>query len=173
MAKSRGFTLTELMIAITVMAVLGSFAMPSFRQMMRNKEVNSAAESVANGLQRARAEAVARNAKVKFVLGSGTSWTVDYVTKPVSTDPPIDTRPSSESANATLVAKASDLSTNATIITFNQLGQVVANADSSATLSRVTFSSTGATTSLQVRIGAGGNAKVCDPSLPSTNVRAC
>jgi len=78
-----------------------------------------------------------------------------------------------ESANATLVAKASDLSTNATIITFNQLGQVVANADSSATLSRVTFSSTGATTSLQVRIGAGGNAKVCDPSLPSTNVRAC
>jgi len=171
--KSAGFTLTELMIAITVMAVLGSFAMPSFRQMMRNKEVGSAAESVANGLQRARAEAVARNSRVMFVLGSGTSWTVDYVTKPVSTDPPLDTRPSSESAYATLVAKASDLSTAATTITFNQLGQVVTNSDASPTLSRVTFSAEGANQSLQVRIGAGGNARVCDPSLPSTNVRAC
>jgi type IV fimbrial biogenesis protein FimT len=171
--KSAGFTLTELMIAIAVFSVLGSFALPNFRQMMRNKQVGSAAESVANGLQRARAEAVARNARIKFVLGSGTSWTVDYVTKPVSTDPPIDARASNETANATLVAKASDLSTAATTITFNQLGQVVANADASATLSRVTFSASGATQSLQVRIGAGGNAKVCDPSLPSTNVRAC
>lgn len=176
--KSLGFTLTELMIAITVLAVLGAFALPSFRQMMRNKEVGSAAESVANGLQRARAEAVAHNARVMFVLGAGAagssvSWTVDYVSKPVSTDPPLDFRSSTDSPNATLTALASDLSTTATTITFNQLGQVVANADASPVLKRVKFAASGANQNLQVWIGAGGNARVCDPSLPATNVRTC
>lgn len=172
MTKSAGFTLTELMIGLTVLAVLSSLALPNFRQMMRNKEVSGAAESVANGLQRARAEAVSHNARVNFVLGTGTSWYVDYVSTP-NPSARLDSRSSTDSANATLTAVAADLSTAATTITFNQLGQVVANADASPTLGRVTFAASGANQSLQVRIGAGGNARVCDPSLPTTNVRAC
>jgi type IV fimbrial biogenesis protein FimT len=173
-AKARGFTLTELLLAITVLGVLLAAGLPSFQKMLLNMQVRAAAESVANGLQRARAEAIARNTTVQFVLGTGTSWTVDYVTKPVATDPPLDTRASAEgSANATLTAVAAELSTAATTITYNNLGQVVANADASAALSRVSFAATGAGLNLRVTIGAGGNARVCDPSLPSTNVRAC
>jgi type IV fimbrial biogenesis protein FimT len=172
--RSAGFTLIELMIAVTLLAILLSVGLPSFQQMMRNYEVRVAAESVANGLQRARAEAVAKNARVQFVLGGGTSWTVDYVTKPVLTDPPLDARASTDgSTNATLTAVAADLSTAATTLTFNQLGQVVANADTSPALARVNFAGSGASQNLRVIIGAGGNARVCDPSLPSSNVRAC
>ena len=174
--RSAGFTLTELMIAVAVFATLITVGLPSFRQMLQNYQVRVAAESVANGLQRARAEAVARNAPVFFALASSSSstWTVDYVTKPVSTDPPIDSRSSAEgSANVAVTAVASDLSTAATSITFNNLGQVTSPA--ATTLARVTFnaSATGGNQTLRVVIGAGGNAKVCDPSLPTTNLRYC
>lgn len=172
--KSAGFTLIELMIAVAILAVLVTVGLPSFREMLRNYEVRVAAESVANGLQRARAEAVAKNARVQFVLGTGTAWTVDYVTKPVVTDPPLDSRAHEDgSPNTTRTAVAADLSTAATTLTFNQLGQVVANADASPSLARVNFSGSGATQNLRVVVGAGGNARVCDPSLPSSNVRSC
>ncbi|MCC6211430.1 MAG: GspH/FimT family pseudopilin [Burkholderiales bacterium] len=175
---SAGFTLMELMVTITIMAILMTVGLPAFRDMLRNYEVRVAAESVSNGLQRARAEAVARNAPVQFALGAGSSWTVDYVTKPVSSDPPIDSRSSTDgSPNVVLSAVASDLATAATTVTFNSLGQVVANADASQTLRRVSLnaSASGGTQSLRVEIGAGGNARVCDPSLPNypVNLRGC
>jgi type IV fimbrial biogenesis protein FimT len=180
LSRSAGFNLIELMIVLTVLAVLLVVGMPSFRTLMRNYEVRVAAESVANGLQRARAEAVSRNAPVQFVLGASaganTSWTVDYVTKPVIADPPLDSRSSADgSPNVVLSAVAADLSTAATTITFNSLGQVIANADATQTLRQVGFNATaaGATQILNVTIGAGGNARVCDPSLPLGNVRKC
>jgi type IV fimbrial biogenesis protein FimT len=172
--KAAGFTITELLIAVMVLGILVGLGMPSFLQMLRNSEIRAATESVANGLQRARAEAVSRNARVQFVLGTGSSWTVDYVSKPVLTDPPLDSRASSEgSSNVALAsALAANLSTAATTITFNQLGQVVANADASPSLAQVNFVAASGH-GLRITIGAGGNARVCDPSLSAPNVRAC
>ena len=172
-SHAAGFTIIELMITIAVLGTLLSFAIPSFKQMLRNYEVRGAAESVANGLSRARAEAVSRNSSVQFVLGSGTSWTVDYVTKPVSTDPALDSRASTDSPNVTKTAVGTDLSTAATTLTFNNIGLVNANADTSMALGRVTFSATGASETLRVEVGAGGSARVCDPSLPTSNARGC
>jgi type IV fimbrial biogenesis protein FimT len=172
-ANAAGFTLTELMIAVAILGILVMVALPNFQQMLRNWEVRAAAESVANGLQRARSEGVSRNTAVQFVLGAGTSWTVDYVTKPVPTDPPLDSRPSTEgSPNTSLTALASD-ATPATTATFNNLGQVIANPDASKTLAQVNFTAAGGTQTLRVVLGAGGSARVCDPSLPAGNVRAC
>jgi type IV fimbrial biogenesis protein FimT len=175
MTKSAGFSLTELMIAVALLAILMSVGLPSFTKMMRNYEIRVVAESVANGLQRARAEGVSRNARVQFVLVPATpSWSVDYVTKPVATDPPLDAWTSTEGGqHASVAGVAQDLATAATTITFNQLGQVIANADASVTLRQVNLNATGGDQALRVTIGAGGNARVCDPSLPATNVRAC
>jgi type IV fimbrial biogenesis protein FimT len=172
-ARSAGFTLVEVMVALLVLGVLVSLGMPSFLEMLRNMEIRAAAESVANGLQRARAEAVARNTRVQFVLGTGTSWTVDYVAKPVPTDPPIDSRPSSDSANATMLPEASD-TTAATIVTYNQLGQLLpVNPDGSKPIALINFAAASGTQGLRILIGAGGNARVCDPSLVPPNIRAC
>jgi type IV fimbrial biogenesis protein FimT len=162
-----GFTLPELMIGLVVLAILVSLGLPSFLQTLRNAEIRAAAESIVNGLQRARAEGVTRNANVEFVLGAGTSWTVDYAVKPVPGAPALDTRSSSEgSKNVTITAVASDLVTPATKVTFNNLGQIVANAGSPAppTLARVDFLATGGNATLRVTLGVGGNAKVCDPT---------
>jgi type IV fimbrial biogenesis protein FimT len=168
-AKSAGFTLVEVMIALMVMILLIGLGMPSFLQMLRNMEIRSAAEGVANGLQRARAEAVARNTRVEFVLGTGTAWTVDYVTKPVPSDPPIDQRAHSDSANATLLTSPG----GATRVTFNQLGQRVANADASLPIDEINFAAASGTQGLRIMIGAGGHARVCDPNLAAPNARAC
>ena len=100
---------------------------------------------------------------------------MDYVNKPVPTDPPLDQRQSNEgSARASIAAVASDLTTTATTITYNNLGQVVANTPNTLpTLSQVTVTVSGGTQSLLIKINAGGSARMCDPTLPATNVRSC
>lgn len=171
--KSRplGFSLVELMIGIVVMAILAGLAMPSFQTWLRNSQIRNAAESITNGLQRARAEAVALNTNVAFVLGADSSWTISVVT-PASV---IESRSANEgSRNVTRTAFAADLITSATTVTFNNFGGVVVNADASASLARVNLAATGGTQNLRVTIGAGGNARMCDPSLtPGSSPRAC
>ena len=175
--RASGFSLTELMVGVAVMAILSTVAVPSFRTWIQNIQIRTAAESVANGMQRARAEAVARNANVQFVLGTGSSWTVDYVVKPVPTDPPIDSRLSAEgSVNVTRTVSP----VGATTITFNNLGTVGVppnqplNADGTTPVAQVDLAAVGGNKNLRVTIGVGGNAKMCDPSLASgSNPRAC
>ena len=95
-AMSAGFTLTELMIGIVVLGVLTAAGMPSFQKMIRNQEIRSAAEAVANGIGRARAEAVSRNARVQFTLSSDTSWFSDRKRRePLAKELPAS-RPASE-----------------------------------------------------------------------------
>jgi type IV fimbrial biogenesis protein FimT len=170
--KSFGFSLVELMVGIAIVGILATLAMPSFQSWFRNAQIRAAGESITNGLQRARAEAVARNANVEFVLAAGSSWTVDYVVKPVPADPPIDSRSSNEgSKDVTVNAWAADLATPATTITFNNLGGVVANA---ASLTQVDLAAVGGNQNMRVTIGVGGNARMCDPNLAAgSSPRAC
>lgn len=167
-SKCSGFSLIELMVGIIIVGILAALAMPSFQQMLRNSEVRNAAESITNGLQRARAEAVARNTNVEFVLGPGSSWVVRVVSAP---NPPIESRSGDEgSRNVTLVAVTNDL-TPATTVTFNNLGQVT---DPGTAIKRVDLAAAGATQNLRVAVQPGGAARMCDPSLAAgSSPRAC
>lgn len=75
--KSRhgGFTLVELMIGITILAILLGIAVPNFQTWFQNIQIRNAAESITNGLQRARAEAVTRNTTVRFQFTNNLSAT--------------------------------------------------------------------------------------------------
>jgi len=158
MRKSAGFSMVELMIGITIMAVLMAIALPGFRSWMQNIQIRNAGGSIANGLQRARGEAVARNTNVTFVLAAGSSWTVNVVTPATL----IESRVSAESSQNVSV---SVLPAGATTVTFNNFGVLTANADGSAAITQVDLSAVSGTKNMRVTLGVGGNAKMCDPSL--------
>ena len=66
--KETGVTLIELMIGVVIMGILLMLAAPSYQSYIRNTKIRASAESILNGLQLARGEAVRRNAAVRFQL---------------------------------------------------------------------------------------------------------
>lgn len=72
--RGAGFTLIELMVTITVAAVLLAVATPSFLNYQRNSELTSAANSFVAGVNVARGEAMKRGMNAMLVPSSGTDW---------------------------------------------------------------------------------------------------
>jgi len=58
--NSKGFTLLELIIVITIVGITMAIAVPGFRTMIANNRISSSASDFASALQLAKAEAVAR-----------------------------------------------------------------------------------------------------------------
>lgn len=74
-----GVSLLELMIAIAVGSILLMLGIPSFKSWIQNTQIRTAAESIFNGLQIARTEAVHNNSNVRFNLTDASgmvAWTV-------------------------------------------------------------------------------------------------
>jgi len=62
MRKDSGFTLTELMVTIAVVAILASLAIPNFIAWLPNYRLRSGAEEIQSTLQLARITAIKENA---------------------------------------------------------------------------------------------------------------
>jgi type IV fimbrial biogenesis protein FimT len=170
-ALSRGFTLVELMISLTVIAVLAVLGAPSFFEWLQNTQTRSATEAVLNGIQVARAEAIQRNAKVRIVFAPPSSgWTVSVDSDGTA----IQARSGNEgTSNASLAVTPS----GATTITFAPLGSVTTNTDASASITQVdmTNSKYAAARTLRILVTGGGSIRMCDPSaaLSVTDPRRC
>ena len=70
MRDSRGFTLLELMVTLTVAAVLAVVAIPSFRDLLRKNRVSSANNALLADLSYARSEAITRGSIVSICPSS-------------------------------------------------------------------------------------------------------
>ena len=62
MRKNSGFTITELMVTIAVIAILASLAIPNFIAWLPNYRLQSGAEEIQSTLQLARVTAIKENA---------------------------------------------------------------------------------------------------------------
>lgn len=175
----QGFSLVELVVAIMVLMILSAIAVPSFMEMMQNTRIRTAAESIQNGLQVARAEAVKRNARVKFQLNAGSSWLVCAVDSPtdVCPDNPDDEdyvqgRSAAEGSTANVTATV--VPAGNTTVVFNGLGLIEPGA-----FSRVDVDMSEAvmpaekSRELRILVGTGGSTRMCDPNLPVTDPRTC
>ena len=74
--RARGFSLIELMVALTIMAILVTLAMPLYRDWLANTQIRNATESISSGIRLTQAEAIKRNGQVEFRLTPATGWEV-------------------------------------------------------------------------------------------------
>lgn len=181
-----GLTLVELAVVMTVAAILYTQAAPMFSVWIGNTQTRTAAESIQNGMQLARGEAIRRNRLVQLVFtnGANASWTVGC-TNPVDTgtpnvDDPGDCLPviqARDSGETSAQPQLGVLPIGATTITFDSLGRVVANLDGSDTATQIDIANPLVGTSdrrtLRLALGAAGSVRMCDPAVSNSDPRGC
>lgn len=187
-----GFNLLELLIGLAVLGILAATGLPSLTAWIQNSQIRTAADGLMSGLQLARAEALRRNASVRFQLTStltsgcalsttGKNWVVSLADPSGACDADasdttapqiIQSKSSAEgTANAILTAGGG------AVATFNGLGRLTG-----AGLTQVDISNTiggscqgtdgvggGPMRCLRVTISTGGNVRLCDPAVSSTS----
>ena len=72
MGKSRGFTLIELMVTITVMAIIAMMAAPSFGNLVSKKQLDKAARDLALIFGEARGQAISLGKNITIKLSCPT-----------------------------------------------------------------------------------------------------
>ncbi|MBT2300815.1 prepilin-type N-terminal cleavage/methylation domain-containing protein [Variovorax paradoxus] len=192
--RQRGFSLIEIVVTIAVLALILFAAMPSIGTWLDNTRIRNVADSLQNGLQIARGEAVRRNQNVSFWLvglndpavltddcvlsGSSGSWVVS-VNSPIGhcADAPSTTSSpmlvtgravGDGGGRVTVTALQSDGATAGTSVTFNGFGRVT-NTDPIQKID-VTGTNTGTNyRRLRIEITSGGQLRMCDPNVSDAN----
>lgn len=193
--QQRGVTLIELVIGTAIVSILLMMGIPAFSLWIQNAQNRSAAESVLNGLQLARAEAVRRNAIVRFDLTDATglvAWNVGCVTVTADCPATIQSRPAAEgSVNARVGVSTADIpaptpagyfDTKITAgdglpagVSFSSMGRVPSD-NTGVDITRIDVTNTASTDARRfvVTIGAGGQVRMCDPALAfADNPQGC
>lgn len=192
----KGFTLVELMIGLAIFSILLSMAAPSFSTWIQNSQIRTAAESIQNGLQEARAEAVRRNTAVRFQLvssldgscavsGSGQNWVVNMTSDAAPDGHCGDANSDSTSPYILKKSPAGQSGANVTInagqavVAFNGLGRLTSTLNPTTTPGSSTIDITSPTTAcvsatgsgtarcLRIVISPAGLIRMCDPNVSS------
>ena len=188
-----GFTLIELMVTLSVMAVLMALAMPSVLAWIANSRVRTVSDALQNGLRAAQAEAVRRSRTAVFSLtndtapqasltaaANGSHWSINFVASST-----LDTAGVATFVEAGVLtgAGAGVSISGPAAICFNSLGRLVAPASTgvsgaacslaSAPVYDITLAS--ADRPLRVVVSLGGQVHLCDPArtLSSSTPDGC
>jgi type IV fimbrial biogenesis protein FimT len=196
---SRGMTLIEIVIGLAIMAFLMLLAAPEFSAWVTNARVRTTAESVLNGLQYARSEAVARNARVRFqftttldstcaLSTTGRNWVVnlDPDANPDEVVGQCNAAPSDAAAPFILqrrsaVEGSGSTATTATAssLVFNGLGRItpVPAGNITVNLSNPDAGECaavgGPVNCLRIVIAPGGQVRMCNPKFAAGDPQAC
>ena len=196
----RGFTIVELLVGLTVLAVLIALGAPAMGSYLQSSKMQSVAASYAAGLQLARAEAIRRNTRTEFVLTdtatstadianalapavSGRNWVVRAASGPGGFASAVEAKAGAEgegSAGGMAIAVTGSASAPAVFdgrIAFNGFG---ATADGARYAIEITRPGAGTCVHLggtvrcrRIQVSPGGGISSCDPAAPVGDSRAC
>ena len=184
----------ELAIAMAIFGFLMAAALPSIGVWMDNTRIRNVAESIQNGLQAARAEAVRRNQSISFYLvslpneqvmsdscelsGSSGSWVISVsepnghcATAPSTTQAPmiVTTRTVGDAGAKVLVSAVRDDGNAGTTVTFNGFGRIANIGESISKVDVTGLTSDTEYRYLSIRISPTGMVRMCDPRVTVDN----
>lgn len=194
--RAMGFGLVELVIAVSILAILTAAAMPSLTTWVRNSRVRTVADALQSGLRVAQAEAQRQTHSVVFFLtnaktcqdtdtaaSNGVNWQVRLVRDTLSTD---DTAAPTviQCGVLTDVSSGVGITTTSTAVCFNGDGRqttltspesIGVNCTAGAAQYAIAASgvSGGDNRPLQVNVTRAGAVRMCDPAKASTAPDGC
>lgn len=196
MRRQRGFSLIEVAITLTIAALLMMAGLPSFQTWLQNTQIRNAAESIQNGIQRARMEAVRGNRNVRFTLVSlddarnmdascaasaaGSSWVIsldapdgDCDAAPDGATAPriIETHAAGDGHLSALIEATASSGAAASTLTFNGFGRLM-GADPISVVG-ISSVASGTYRNLRVTVSAAGGVRLCDPAVGADDPRSC
>jgi len=194
--RARGFTLVELSVAMGVLALLLLAALPSMGEWTRNVRVRNTAESIQNGLQKARAEALRTNRNVGFWIvsqsdnrvvdnncalsSSSGSWVISVAdpsglcaTAPDPNIAPmiVETHAASDGSSSDVTVTAVDSGAiPAQRVLFDGFGRLTSAAGQ---IARIDMTHPLGARALRVVVSSGGGVRMCDPNVSAPDPRVC
>ena len=198
--RRRGYTLVEVLVGITVLAILIGLGAPAMGTFLQNSKIANATQEFYSGIQSARTDAIRRNAPVQFVLTStavstsnlanalttsatGANWVVraasDVTGGPFTL---VEAKSGGEGAFQGGAARSVDVVASgptgfAGVIAFNGFGGTTDGMPYSIDVSNSAAGTCAAVGGpircRRINVTAGGRVTACDPAAGAGDSRAC
>lgn len=191
----RGFTIIELMVALTIVGIMAMVGTPLIATMIQNSKLSSATKSYVAGIQTARTEAIRRNAPVDFVLtnssvaagvsgsANGKNWVVRWSDAGTPTliegKAAVDGSGQAGAMSVTVLGSvtAPTPGSFSGMLTFNGFGAVVSGEtvalDVKNPAGGACADASGPMRCQRIQVRPGGQIGVCDPKAASGDSRFC
>jgi type IV fimbrial biogenesis protein FimT len=189
----RGFTIIELMVALTIVGIMLAMGTPLIATMIQNSKLSSATKSYAAGIQTARAEAIRRNLPVDFVLSdssvaatvsgsaNGKNWVVRW--NDAGTQRLIEGKATADGSgqqsgnSVTIKGTVPSPGSFSGVLTFNGFGAVnsaeMVSLDVKNPAGGACADASGPMRCQRIQVRPGGQISVCDPKAVSGDSRFC
>ncbi|GFM87212.1 general secretion pathway protein GspH [Pseudomonas cichorii] len=126
---SKGFSLIELLVTVSVVAIVAAIAVPSFTSSIQNNKVDTEVNDLQRALNYARLEAINRGVTIRIAPTSGADWKTElqvYLASDTSATPTALRKVAAMSSGATLTAVNVTTGASVTALEFNNLGALYA-----------------------------------------------
>lgn len=164
--RQTGLSLVEILVAVVVLAVMITAAVPAYTSWVQNTQIRTAGEAIKNGIQLARAQAIQTNRLTRFVFTADSGYKINPVDDP-DRDPPIAERMHIEGSPNVTVAT---LPVGSTEVVFDGFGRLVVPPIPMAQIDidNPVIPNPADRRALRIVITTAGSARLCDPKITGT-----
>lgn len=156
----RGFTVIELLVGVSILAIVTSLALPNFALLIANGQVRSTADQLRDSIVRARLEALKRNVPVTLAVKDGVGALS------------VAAFGANEAVDITSFTYKATVSERS--VTLNGSGRAQENATFMVSSPKYACKAdAGPITCYNIQVFVGGAVRMCDPGKPTGAAHAC